>query len=175
MLVGDAVCLAPVLLSDAPIFYGWLNKLDVAHANGPYRPMDQMRFDQWFGAISSDPARVVFAIRRRSELRLIGYVQIINIHATARSAELGILIGEAADRGQGLGRQALELAVGFCWRDLNLQRIGLMVVGDNPGAVRVYERTGFQVEGLLRRASYVNGAYRDVTVMGLLRPLEDLG
>jgi RimJ/RimL family protein N-acetyltransferase len=43
------------------------------------------------------------------------------------------------------------------------------VVGDNPRAVRVYDKAGFEVEGVMRRAAYVNGGYQDVTVMAALR------
>jgi len=175
MLIGQKVCLGPVLQTDGAAFFGWLNSLELVHANGPYRPMDQARFDQWFGGISHDPARAVFAIRRQGDLRLMGYVQLINIQQAARTAELGILIGAPSDRGQGFGQEAVAMAVRFGWRDLNLQRISLFVVGENPAAVRVYVKAGFQVEGVLRRASYVDGAFRDITVMAILRPEAEAG
>ena len=169
MLIGEKVCLGPVLQPDGPMFFGWMNSLDLVHDNGPYRPTDQASFDRWFGGIGQDPTRVVFAIRHRRDLRLMGYVQLINIMPAPRTAELGILIGAPSDRGQGYGQEAVRMAVQFGWRDLNLQRISLLVIGENPGAVRVYLKTGFEVEGVLRRASYVNGAFRDITIMGLLR------
>ncbi len=40
---------------------------------------------------------------------------------------------------------------------------------DNPRAVRCYEKCGFAHEGLLRQESYVDGKYRDVFMMALLR------
>jgi len=175
MLIGEKVCLGPVLHTDGPMFFGWLNNLDLVHGNGPYRPMDQAQFDQWFGGIGRDPTRVVFSIRRQGDLRLMGYVQLINILAAPRTAELGILIGAQADRGQGFGREAVAMAVKFGWLDLNLQRISLFVIGENPGALQVYAKAGFEVEGTLRRASYVNGAFRDITVMAVLRPEDEAG
>ena len=169
MLIGEKVCLGPVLQSDGPLFFNWLNNLDLAHGNGAYRPTDQARFDQWFGGISHDNSRVVFGVRLRGDLRLMGYVQLINIQSVARTAELGVLIGEPGDRGQGFGQEAVRMALGFGWRDLNLQRVSLFVIGENPAALRAYAKAGFQVEGTLRRASYVDGAFRDITVMGVLR------
>ena len=121
------------------------------------------------GGFADDPTRVLFAIRRHGDLDLVGYLQLTNIQAVAGSADLGLLIGAAQDRGRGFGQEAVRLAAEFCWRDLNLQRLALTVVGANPGAVRAYEKAGFQREGLLRRAAYVNGPYQDVLVMGLLR------
>ena len=174
MLIGDSICLGPILQGDAPLLFNWRNTAEIARRNGPYRPTDQFGFDGWLTGLANDPSRVVFAIRDKADMRLMGYVQITNIMPTPRSGELGILIGADGDRGKGVGRQAVELAIGFAWRDLNLQRLTLFVVGDNPRAVRAYERAGFEVEGVLRRGSYIDGEHRDVTIMGVLRPAAEL-
>jgi RimJ/RimL family protein N-acetyltransferase len=170
MLVGKEVCLGPVLQDDGPTFFGWINSLDLARDNGPYRPTDQAKFNEWFVGIGADPARVVFAIRRRGDLRLLGYLQIVNIQLAARSAELGVIIGEPTDQGQGFGQEAIGMALDFCWCDLNLQRLTLFVVGDNPRALHVYGKAGFGIEGVMRRAAYVDGQFRDITIMATLRP-----
>jgi len=170
MLIGDQICLGPVLQADAPSFFNWLNNVELVHGNGAYRPTDQARFDHWFGGIPNDNTRVVFTIRAKADVRLMGYVQIINIQPVMRSAEIGMLIGDPQDRGKGVGQEAMRLALTFCWRDLNLRRVTLFIVGDNPAAQAAYAKTGFEVEGRLRQATYVNGAYRDITVMGILRP-----
>jgi RimJ/RimL family protein N-acetyltransferase len=169
MLIGEKVCLGPVLRTDGPFFFNWLNSLELAHGNGAYRPTDQGKFDQWFNGISIDASRVVFGVRLRDDLRLMGYVQLTNIQPVARTAELGVLIGEPDDRGQGFGQEAVRLILDFGWRDLNLHRVGLFVIGENLAALRAYAKAGFQVEGTLRQASYVDGAFRDITVMGVLR------
>jgi RimJ/RimL family protein N-acetyltransferase len=169
VLIGDKVCLGPLLQGDAPLLFDWLNSLEVAHANGLYRPVDQVKFDQWFMGVGADAARVVFAIRRYGDLRLLGYLQLINIQPVARLAEMGLLIGDPSDRGAGFGQEAIALALSFCWRDLNLQRVSMFVVGDNPAAIRAYGKAGFSVEGRMRRAAYADGGFHDMTVMGVLR------
>ena len=169
MLIGEKVCLGPILLGDAPKLFNWLNTVDLAYRNGPYRPLSEAHFNGWINGFNADPARVIFAIRTQGDLRLLGYLHLTNIDAVARGAELGMLIGDAQDQGRGLGGEALGLAIGFCWRDLNLQRLTLYVVGDNPRAIAAYAKAGFVHEGVMRHAAFVNGAHRDITVMGLLR------
>ena len=169
MLIGEKVCLGPILTGDGPFLFSWMNNRGLAYGNGPYRPMSQLAFDEWFNGIAKDPRRVVFALRSRSDMKLLGYVQIINIDAPFRSAELGILIGEEAEQGRGFGQEAIALAIEFCWSDLNLQRLSLLVVGENARAGHVYEKVGFEVEGRMRRAAYANGQYVDIVVMGKLR------
>ena len=172
MLIGDKVCLGPVLNGDAPLLFSWFDNLDMAAANGPYRPASEAKFSQWLQGAANDPTRVLFVIRKRIDMRLLGHVHLSNIQTAMRSADIGLAIGQPADRGQGLGPEALRLAVRFCWRELNLQRVGLTVLANNPWAQHVYEKAGFEVEGRLRRATYVDGQFHDVIVMGLLRPDE---
>ena len=173
MLIGDKVCLGPVLNGDIPLLFAWFDNPDMAGANGPYRPQSEAKFSQWLHGAAADPARVLFVIRKKADLRLLGHVHISNIQTATRSADIGLGIGPPADRGQGCGPEALRLAVGFCWRELNLQRLSLTVLGNNPWAQHVYEKAGFAVEGRLRRATYVDGQFYDVIPMAMLRPEDD--
>lgn len=149
--------------------FKWRNRPELMRVDGLYRPVSQLNFDEWFNGIGRDPTRVVFSIRQLGALNFLGYLQITNITPTVQSAEIGIMIGEPAHRGRGYGQEALRLGVEFCWRDLNLQRLSLAVIGDNPAALRAYEKVGFEREGVARRAAFADGAYRDVTLMALLR------
>ncbi|HEY4029658.1 MAG TPA: GNAT family protein [Caulobacteraceae bacterium] len=170
MLIGDKVCLGPVLNGDVPLLFAWLDNPDVAGANGPYRPASEAKFHQWVTSAATDCTRVLFVIRKKADLRLLGHLHISNIQTAMRSADIGLAIGPPADRGHGYGPDALRLAVGYCWRELNLERVALTVLGNNPWARHVYEKAGFEVEGRLRRATYVDGQFHDVTVMAMLRP-----
>jgi RimJ/RimL family protein N-acetyltransferase len=169
MLAGERVCLGPLVRADAPLVFGWLNIADNARFNGSYRPADETKFDRWFAGVGADPARVVFAIRAKRDMRLLGFLQIVDINAANRSGVLGILIGAAGDQGHGFGQEAIRLAVEFSWRELNLQRLTLFVHGDNPRALSAYRKAGFEIEGTMRRAAYVDGRLQDITIMGLLR------
>ncbi len=78
-------------------------------------------------------------------------------------------MGEVSSRGQGYGTEAVELLLDFGFRDLNLHRIYLHVFSHNAAAIRVYEKSGFVREGLLRQTAYIDGEYRDVILMGIIR------
>jgi RimJ/RimL family protein N-acetyltransferase len=170
MLIGEKVCLGPVLNGDIPKLFAWFDDPEIARASGPYRPASEAKFHQWLAGAGADPSRVLFAVRRQGDLRLVGHVHISNIQPMFRSADIGLGIGDPPDRRQGYGREALRLALGYCWGELNLQRVMLTVLANNPGARRLYEAVGFETEGRLRRATRVDGAYHDVIVMSALRP-----
>jgi|AGTN01.1.fsa_nt_gi Acetyltransferases, including N-acetylases of ribosomal proteins len=170
MRSGEHVTLGPLRPSDGPSVFAWLNDPAIAESNGTWRPTDGMDFTQWFNALGRDASRVTFAIRPADEARLAGYLSILAIHPVFRTAEMGVTIGDPKDRGRGWGRDAMRLGMAYCWTALNLERISLKIYGDNPAALRCYQGAGFQVEGVLRRAAFLNGRRLDVTVMGALRP-----
>ncbi|MTJ82042.1 MAG: GNAT family N-acetyltransferase [Telmatospirillum sp.] len=170
MICGALVSLGPILPADFPLLFRWSDDLDAAKLNEAYRPaVWKSQEELWFNR-GNDPTRVFFAIRRIGATQIIGYVQILNIDPIHRSAMLGIRIGDACDRGRGFGTEAMLLAIDYCWKHLNLSRIGLTVFENNPRAVALYARLGFATEGVLRRAIFIDGRWLDVIVMGLLHP-----
>ena len=53
---------------------------------------------------------------------------------------------------------------------LNLTRLELEVYSDNEPAIRLYERFGFEREGVLRQHAFRAGQYVDSIMMARLRP-----
>jgi RimJ/RimL family protein N-acetyltransferase len=101
--------------------------------------------------------------------RAIGWSDVTPVPrpAFAHCGSLGI--GLHADyRGRGIGRKLLDATIAAAWR-FGLERIELTVFMSNERARRLYERAGFQAEGVLRRHRKVNGEYEDSLLMALLR------
>ncbi len=71
-------------------------------------------------------------------------------------------------RGRGLGRRLLEATLAAT-EELNLTRIELEVLADNPVALRLYESLGFEREGIRRGAIRLAGKTRDLVMMSILR------
>jgi len=78
-----------------------------------------------------------------------------------RSCNFRIFLGRAG-RDRGLGTEATRLIVGYGFEGLGLHRISLEVYSFNPRARRVYEKAGFQAEGILREtcATAISGSMR---------------
>lgn len=85
-----------------------------------------------------------------------------------RSWELRILIFEPSAIGHGIGTEAVKLLVGYAFDRLNAHRVWLGVNAENVGAVKCYEKAGFQHEGRLREELFVHGHYVDAIRMGIL-------
>jgi len=171
MLMASRITIGPLVPEDFGPLFCWINDVAAARLDFAYRPVDMMAHQQWWDGLGKDAAKVVFAIRKTADTALIGYVQITGINSVHRSAELGIRIGEEKNRGQGYGKEALHLAVDFCWNHLNLNRMQLIVFKHNLRAIGAYKAAGFRKEGVLRKAAFIGGEWVDLTVMAALRPV----
>jgi len=166
----EAIALGPILPIDLPALCMWDDDPEITRLNRPYLPQNlQRQSDFWLNA-GGDRARVFFAIRRMGNADIIGHVQIMEIEPIHRSACLGILIGKKEQRGLGYGRQAMQLAIDYCWRHLNLRRLSLRVHSSNAAAIALYRQLGFEIEGVLRQAEFIDGDWTDITMMALLHP-----
>jgi diamine N-acetyltransferase len=167
---GSKIMIGPVLAADCAPMFRWFNDVEAARLDLAYRPIDWASHKAWFESLGRDPSKVLFAIRRIGEAALVGSVTVAQIQSVHRSAEIGVRIGEESDRGQGFGSEAIGLATEFCWRYLNLERVWLQAFEHNERAIRAYEKVGFEREGVLRRAAYIDGQWVDVVMMAKLRP-----
>lgn len=70
-------------------------------------------------------------------------------------------------RGQGVGRRLMERTLEAA-RAFPLARVELAVRADNAGAIALYRKVGFAVEGRRQRAMLVDGVYYDDIIMALL-------
>jgi putative acetyltransferase len=84
-----------------------------------------------------------------------------------RPAEIGMAVADGW-RGRGVGT-ALMLACIETARKRGIHKLALNVWPDNDAAIRLYEKLGFEREGLLRgHYRRQNGEWWDAIVMGLL-------
>lgn len=77
-------------------------------------------------------------------------------------------MGLLADyREKGIGSRLMEATLAAAW-SIGLSRIELSVNASNQRAIRLYEKFGFEREGVLRNAIMLDGDYQDVLIMGIL-------
>lgn len=117
---------------------------------------------------SSDPrVKILVAV---IEDKAIGCASLHLQESRRRShaAGLGMSVHDAyAGRGAGSALMAALLDVADNW--WNLKRVELTVYADNARAIALYERFGFEREGLMRAYAGRNGAYVDSLAMARLR------
>lgn len=100
--------------------------------------------------------------------RLVGEIRLDNVALHDRRASMAVGILDPTLLGQGLGSEAIYLILRHAFADLQLHRVGVRVLAYNQRAIRAYEKCGFVIEGREREAAFVNGAWHDDVLMGVL-------
>jgi RimJ/RimL family protein N-acetyltransferase len=176
-LKGEVVLLRPFTESDVAAMGSVLADPDVrrltgsvhttAAASNACTELDKPTL-AWYLGLAARPERLDLAIIDLASGRCVGEVVLNDLDAGNDPCNFRILIGPQG-RNRGLGSEAVQLITDHAFRTTPLWRISLEVYSFNPRARRVYERAGFQAEGVLRGALRFDDGRVDAVVMSLLR------
>ncbi len=104
------------------------------------------------------------------ESRVIGTASLHPAEQRRRAHCASIGMGVHDDyTGRGAGRALLAALLEQADRWHNFRRVELTVWSDNARAIALYERAGFEREGVLRGYGFRGGAYVDALAMARLR------
>jgi len=84
------------------------------------------------------------------------------------SASIGIMVHKDYQN-QGVGSALMSTLLDIADNWLMLVRVELCVYADNARAIHLYEKLGFQKEGIKRKAAIRNGEYVDELMMARIR------
>lgn len=171
LLAGERVRLTAVEPGDLPLIARWyrdgrFNRLFDAEAA---MPKTERAVAEHIENQQKSKTAFAFAIRPLEREDLLGYAEIDGIIWAQGAGWIAIAIGEAAQRGQGIGTDAMRLLLAFAFEELNLRRVQLTVFSYNTAALRLYERLGFVREGVFREFLQRDGQLHDMILMGMLR------
>jgi RimJ/RimL family protein N-acetyltransferase len=79
--------------------------------------------------------------------------------------ELGISVLQAY-AGKGVGRALLEMLITWAEGSGVVRKLDLRTRSDNLGAIRLYERLGWKIEGRITRDLCIDGVFHDALYMG---------
>jgi len=135
---------------DLPRLHRWYQTPELwDHLVGDFTPRSESEatayMERWL-APSDTELRLGIEVDGPDGPRLVGLSFFSPLDVRAGWAELHTMIGEAGQRGRGIGRLAVAALVerGFA---LGLMRIELKVLETNAAARRVYQQCGFQIVG----------------------------
>ena len=167
--VGQQVRLRPFCRTDLPRVIAWRHDEELRRgALWSEASFGTREAQRWLRAISegTDPSRLTFAVELRESGRLVGLTNLTRIDRRAGIAYFGVVIGEKDCWGRGIAQETLRLVLQRA-AALRLRKILLEVASDNPRAIALYQRSGFQTEGVLRRQLPRGQDFVDVLIMAV--------
>lgn len=168
-LVGAAVLLEPMAAEH-------IDGLLALHAEpdeliGPLATLARERARRAVVVAASRADRADWAIvaqRPGDGPRVVGEAVLFHLDEVHGSMEFRIALIGPEVFGRGYGSETTRLVCDFAFGPLGLHRVSLHVSAANPGAIRVYEKAGFVLEGRRREVTRDAGRWVDELDMGLL-------
>lgn len=155
--------------TDAELYYRWNSDSEFQRLSdlGPSSLYPAPQIKEWIE--ESNPRTCNFIIETIAEKKRIGSIGLDIFNWSARSAWVGIGIGENDYLGKGFGSEAMDLILDVAFGELNLHRVQLGVFQFNERAKKSYEKCGFRLEGAERAFNFKRGQRCDVFNMGILQ------
>jgi diamine N-acetyltransferase len=173
MYYGDLTCVRAVEPSDIDdVLKNW-NDLNFRRFLGPPIPWSRNFLELWLKKrTDTDPWRdqiLELAITDKTTGEFLGFVHLEDIKRPHSRAEFGISIQNPNNQSKGYGTDATRVILWVAFNILGLHSVYLDTMEDNERAIRMYEKVGFKTVGTLRETEFIDGGYKGLLLMDILK------
>ena len=156
--------------SDCELFAKWESSPDVTEFFSMDDTRDYEEVTKEFVLREKDPTVMQFTIVLKETEELIGRAIFTRISRHEDSMDLTrIYIAEPKLRGRGYGEEAMRLLLDYAFTSLHMERVTIDHFTGNKRAAALYQKLGFQHEGIARNSCKKNGKYYDLHLLSMLR------
>jgi RimJ/RimL family protein N-acetyltransferase len=178
MLRGQRVVLRARTRADVAVFYREILGDVAAGMRVSADPWIPVPVEKKLAAYDAEPPEdadvtsAAFAVdvakgERAAPQELAGFATLWGIDSHNRNANIGLSLRPHA-RGKGLASDVVRVLCDYAFRVRGLNRVQVNTLADNVPMRRAAQAAGFVQEGVLRANVWVDGAFTDEVVLGLL-------
>jgi putative acetyltransferase len=113
----------------------------------------------------------IVAVDNETE-EIVGFGELITTPDEPRArhaGEIDLVAVSEESQSQGVGSALMDSMIDLADNWLDLKRLSLIAFVGNDRAIALYERLGFEREGIMRRVGYGDGDWMDAVMMARLR------
>ena len=162
-----SVGLRPLELGDIARVLEWRNRPEVARYMYTDHVISEREHARWFGTAMSNEDRRYWIIELDGEP--VGLANLYDISTRQKLAYWAFYLADDRVRGRGVGSATERFVMRHAFEDLALEKLCCEVLATNEGVVKMHQRYGFQIDGVLRRHVIKAGERVDVVTMSLLK------
>lgn len=130
-------------------------------------PLSQYAQEKWFENHYSDQKSFRFIIETEKD-GPVGIATLTDIDWKNRRATHGIKLSSKERRAKGIGTDAVMAIMRYAFDELGLHRLDGSWFDTNIASKRLYKKCGWVEEGIKREYVFKKGAFRNLTVVGIL-------
>jgi len=162
---GRLVALRPVRDDDVALIHAWQNDPEVWWLMDYERPFSMLDIaDEERRAREEGHPFIIEA-----DGRPVGKIGLNRFRHRDRICGLYVFIGDRRAWGKGYGPDAIFALLDHAFQRIDLHRVELWSLADNPRALRAYERCGFREDARLPERSWKDGRWVDHVIMSVTR------
>ncbi len=163
---GSRLCFLPIERDrHFRLQYHWINDPKVTEWTdvGDY-PVTAHGIEAYLNSteITHEPPQTILFAIEKLDGKFIGLCDIRHINYISGYGEIGYIIGDKEEWGQGYGTEIVSMLVKYCFDIINLRTVTAKVLAPNIGSGKVLEKNGFQKCACIPKYEWRRGDYRDV-------------
>ncbi len=170
-IYGEKVVLRAITSEDTNILLELINDPEVEkYLGGKSFPVSKEAQANWIAGLGSrnDCVRLMIAPKER-ELEAVGTVILSDIDNINGTAQIHIKLSSNVGQGKGFGTDTIKTMVSYAFTELRLNCIYSEVLENNERSQHVFEKCGFEREGLLRHRVYKDGTFINVVPFSIIK------
>ena len=165
-IVGEKIILREIRESDLGLLNKLINDPDINKMTvGSSKKVSMEEQIKWFKSLKSS-ADVRFIIADKDGAPL-GTCIINQIDKNNKSCSIGIKLDKSS-QGKGIGSETIQLIIPYIFNKLKMHRIFVEILEYNTASIRLFEKSGFKLEGTHIDAIYKNGKFNNLLTLGLI-------
>ena len=170
-LRGRSVWLRALEEKDLPAYKRAVNSVEVGSWAGYPWPQSDASVERWLADVRDrhGEGEYWFAVSPLGSDEFIGTVWLWSKGSRLDGLELSVFVTDEAGLSQGLGTDAIEVALDFIFGSYETERVWLTTDLENERARRAFEKAGFRVDGTIRHHFRRGGEWRDSLLMAIVR------
>lgn len=170
-IYGEKIVLRGVEASDNSMLLSLINDPDTEMMlGGSSWPVSEAEQLKWFERQeqNKESLRCIVAEKNNTE-KAVGTVILSEIDSKNGTGHIHIKLSKDGGRGRGYGSDAIQAMVRYAFDELRLHCIYANILSYNEASIRLFEKCGFERDGVLRSRVFKKGHYVDVFAYSILK------
>lgn len=169
MIRNKRVVLRALTEADLKKTVRWFNDQEIVQNLENRLPfLTEEQEKDWYNEVITDPTKLVLAIEAEGHEH-IGNIALSLIDYKNRHACISLVIGEKEQWNKGYGTDAVKTLVRFAFQEMGLHKIYTHIIDSNSQSLKLFEKCGFEKEGILRDWYFLKGGYHDRNIMSIIK------
>ena len=170
-LKGNTIYLRALEPEDLAFIYKIENDESIWEVSNTQTPYSKFLIKQYLENAHQDiyeAKQLRLAICLNDTDTAVGLIDLFDFDPTNNRAGIGIIVHQENNRNNGIGSEALQLLISYCFTHLQLNQLFANIGTENEISIGLFTKFGFNLIGIKKQWNKVNSLYKDEALYQLI-------